>query len=118
MAEFRVVRSTLKFDEMVEFYGGKLGLAVHRSWDEGSRGILFECNGALVEFLECRPDSPPEYVAGVMISVETDDAGALHDRLAGEGVAATDPLSEKPWGHLSFTIRDPDGMPITFFQVL
>jgi len=46
------------------------------------------------------------------------DADGLHSRLSEAGVVPTDPLADRPWGHRSFTIEDPSGLPLTFFEVV
>jgi uncharacterized glyoxalase superfamily protein PhnB len=35
-----------------------------------------------------------------------------------QGVAIVEAIDDRPWGHRSFTIDDPDGLPLTFFHVL
>ena len=50
--------------------------------------------------------------------MEVPDAQALHDRVVSRGVAITDPIDDRPWKHRSFTIDDPNGLAITFFNVI
>ena len=44
-----------------------------------------------------------------------DDADALYERVAAAGVEFIDPIAERPWGHRSFEILDPSGLPLVFF---
>ena len=65
-------------------------------------------------------ERPPEercYAGGLSVAVKVADADAEHARLAGLGVAVSDPV-DQPWGERSFAFSDPDGYGWTFAQVL
>lgn len=49
---------------------------------------------------------------GVALWLATDDAQALHDHLAAEGVAILTPPFDGPFG-LTFVFRDPEGYAVT-----
>jgi catechol 2,3-dioxygenase-like lactoylglutathione lyase family enzyme len=119
MGEMRVLVGTKDYAKSTAFYGELLRFPVQDEWDApDGRGILFATGGGVIEVLEDSPHHPAETPHGVMVSIQVADVDALHARLTDAGVAPTDSLSNRPWGHRSFAIRDPNGLPLTFFQVL
>ncbi|RPI11968.1 MAG: hypothetical protein EHM63_00585, partial [Actinobacteria bacterium] len=61
---------------------------------------------------------PAHRPEGVRLGIEVDDAQALHDRVKEHGIAIVEAIGDRAWGHRSFTIDDPNGLPLTFFHVL
>ncbi|MEK7425532.1 MAG: VOC family protein [Actinomycetota bacterium] len=111
--EFRVVRTTDCFDEACRFYGETLGWPVTREWTDGGRGRIFGYGDVgRIELME----GAQQPVSGVILSVETDDVHALHDRLVAAGVAIDEPMAERPWGHRNVGVVDPTGLSVVFFQ--
>ena len=101
------------------FYRDLLGLPVHEEWDApDGRGTLFSAGGGVIEVVEDSPHHPAVTPHGVSVAIEVADVDDLHGRVAAAGVTPTDPLANRPWGHRSFAIEDPSGLPLTFFQVL
>ena len=116
MAELRVVRHTDRYDDAVVFYRDVLAWPVVRAWTEGGRGCLLGYSDtAVVELLEVDHAEP---VAGVFVSVEVHDVGAVVRRLTDGRVPITQPLADQPWGHRSVGVTDPTGLPVVLFQVL
>jgi catechol 2,3-dioxygenase-like lactoylglutathione lyase family enzyme len=115
----RVLVGTTDYPRSTEFYREVLGFPLQEEWDApDGRGALFATGVGVIEVLEDSPHHPAEPPRGVRVSIEVGEVDGLHDRLVGAGVAPTDPLADRPWGHRSFTIEDPSGLPLTFFQVL
>jgi uncharacterized glyoxalase superfamily protein PhnB len=54
----------------------------------------------------------------VGIYVEVDDADAVHDRARSAGVEIVDEPTDKPYGHRTFTARDPEGHYWYFAHVI
>ncbi|BCJ54452.1 glyoxalase [Actinoplanes sp. NBRC 14428] len=54
----------------------------------------------------------PQPGAGVVLWFGADDAQAVHDRLAADGVPITVPPFDGPFGR-TFTFTDPDGYAVT-----
>ena len=48
--------------------------------------------------------------------IEADGLPAFHERLVGSGVRVVDPLAERPWGQVEFTVEDPDANWLTFWS--
>ena len=115
----RVLVGATDYSASTAFYRDLLRFPVQEEWDgSDGRGTLFATGGGVIEVMEDSPHHPAERPRGVRVSIEVDEVDALHARLADASVAPTDPLADRPWGHRSFTIEDPDGLPLTFFEVL
>ncbi len=115
----RVLVGTTDYAASTAFYRDVLRFTVQEEWDgSDGRGTLFDTGGGVIEVMEDSPHHPAEPPRGVRVSIEVGDVDRLHLRLADAGVVPTDPLADRPWGHRSFTIEDPSGLPLTFFEVL
>jgi lactoylglutathione lyase len=98
----------------VAFYRDAIGLE-HRFTEhgyaefatEGARFGLFE--RSRVSGLIRRPPGPPGPTSEVVFLVE--DASAEARRLAGLGLEVVGPV-DRPWGHRTVHVFDPDGHPV------
>ncbi len=118
MGELRIVRHTDRFDECCRFYGDVLGWPITKEWDDPTPGRIYGFgDSARVELLTAEPGTV-EPTTGVFIAVEVDDVVAVHETVVSAGVAVTAALAVQPWGHRNFTIVDPAGMSVVFFEVL
>ena len=119
MAEMRVLVGATRYGDSCSFYGTLLGFPVHEEWDDpDGRGMLFDTGAGLIEVVEDSPDHPALPPQGVSVALEVEDAVALHERLGRAGLAFTEPIGDRPWGHRSFSLTDPSGLALTFFEVL
>jgi len=115
----RVLVGAKDYPKSTAFYRELLMFPVQEEWDgSDGRGTLFATGGGVIEVMEDSPHHPAEPPQGVRVSIEVRDAEGLHSRLSEAGVVPTDPLADRPWGHRSFTIEDPSGLPLTFFEVV
>lgn len=115
MSKFRFIFTTDHFDRAADFYGRIIGLPTVVAFDDNGRGVIFEVNeSAQIEIFEgSEPsDRPPQ----IRMAWEVSDVDSLIDRLS--GVSISEPPADRPWGHRNATILDPDGLQITFFQIL
>lgn len=112
-------------DEAREFYVEKLGFD-HMMGMLGKDGRLDFCTvmlgGAKVMFMR-----PQESMDGaratsskrpVEIYVQVTDVNAYHDRLKKNKVKITSPLTDQWWGDRTFTVMDPFGYQIWFYQTV
>ena len=60
-------------------------------------------------------EAPPPDSFSLMIEVESADR-TLGGIVARGGVVA-EPIVDKPWNHRTFSVRDPNGVEIWFFEV-
>jgi lactoylglutathione lyase len=101
-----------------EFYTHVLGFQEPLAFQEFSGGpslTVFKVNDH--QYIELV--SEPQNSTGdrlVDIAFETTDAVALRGYLASQGVAVPDRLGPESNGDLSFTVKDPDGHSVEFFQ--
>ncbi|MFG3094430.1 VOC family protein [Streptomyces sp. NPDC048202] len=97
------------------FYGGQLGLAVHREFGEGpERGTVYFAGGGFLE-LSGRSETPP--APSVRLWLQVADAAAAHDELRAEGVEIVREPVREPWGLIEMWIADPDGIPIVLVEI-
>ena len=66
------------------------------------------------------PSSPPGPETfdgrGMLLTLQVDDARALHARLTAEGVPIAHPLTDAPWGQRRFMVTDPSGIAVDVVQ--
>jgi PhnB protein len=105
------------------FYVDKLGFA-HAMGMLGKDGLLDFCTvtmgGARVMFMR-----PPQKMQGtnateekrpVEMYLEVADVEAYFDQLKKQTIKPTTPLTDQWWGDRTFTIQDPFGYQIWFYQ--
>lgn len=54
----------------------------------------------------------------VELYLEISDVNGYHDELAAKGIEVTNPLTDQWWGDRTFTVMDPFGYQIWFFQTV
>ncbi|MER7680244.1 MULTISPECIES: VOC family protein [unclassified Streptomyces] len=97
------------------FYGGQLGLAVHREFGTGpERGTVYFLGGGFLE-VSGRSDVPPSPALRLWLQVA--DAAAAHEELAAAGVEVLRPPVKEPWGLVEMWIADPDGTEIVLVEI-
>ena len=113
--ELRVVRVTDRFDDACHLYGAVLGWRVTREWTEGGRGRIFGYGDVgRVELIESVEAVSP--VTGVFLSIETEDVDDLYARVVRAGVQVSEGVTQRPWGHRNFSVVDPSGLSLVFFE--
>ena len=74
--------------------------------DDAGMSVIFLRRG-----LETLPaDQRDQHADGVILAFVVDDLEGELDRLGGEGVAITMPLTSEEWGERAFQVRDPNGV--------
>jgi uncharacterized glyoxalase superfamily protein PhnB len=48
--------------------------------------------------------------------IEAPDVAGFHSRLQATGARIADPLANRPWGQAEFTVEDPEGNWLTFWE--
>lgn len=97
------------------FYGGSLGLAVHREFGAGpDRGTVYFLGGG---FLEVSGRSPGPVTPGLRLWLQVEDVDAAHRELREGGVEVLRPPAREPWGLVEMWIADPDGTRIVLVEV-
>jgi uncharacterized glyoxalase superfamily protein PhnB len=111
----------------LSFYRDLLGFEVERNGSEvgnaalvrGDARIMLETsagfysasyNAAIEERLGAR--------SSIALYMEAMDLDDLYRRIVDAGVPIEDPLAEREWGQREFTVADPDGLWLTFWQAI
>ncbi len=96
------------------FYGGTLGLAVHREFGPPEhRGVVYYLGNGLLE-VSGQTDEP---LRGLALWLQVRDAAGETARLAAAGVPVLRPAQQEPWGLIEAWIGDPDGMRIVLVEI-
>ncbi|MFF8636812.1 VOC family protein [Streptomyces pilosus] len=104
-------------DRSRAFYGGQLGLAVHREFGTGpERGTVYFLGGGFLE-LSGRSDSSAPASPDVRLWLQVEDVAAAHAELESQGVGIVRPPVREPWGLVEMWIEDPDGVPIVLVEI-
>ncbi|MEV7614131.1 glyoxalase superfamily protein [Streptomyces sp. NPDC089799] len=102
-------------DRSRAFYGGTLGLAVHREFGTGpERGTVYFLGGGFLE-LSGRGDAPPG--PGLRLWLQVEDVHEAHRELLARGAEVLRPPRQEPWGLIEMWIADPDGVRIAVVEV-
>ncbi|MFE2880022.1 VOC family protein [Streptomyces roseus] len=97
------------------FYGGTLGLAVHREFGTGpDRGTVYFLGGGFLE-VSGRAAGPP--APGLRLWLQVADAQAAYEELLERGAEVLRPPRREPWGLIEMWIADPDGVRIAVVEV-
>lgn len=95
------------------FYCDLLGFEKSWEFDPGDEYPVFlEVARDAVAFhlSEHEGDGP----MGVQVYINVEDAAALYEEFVSRGAPITDPPREEEWGHLVFSMEDPDGNTLRF----
>ncbi len=112
-----VALATERYDDVVEFYGGRLGFPVVDKWDRpNARGMRFDLGGMRLEIIDNQREQRPLTLGApadrVHLVVEVDDIEKARDSIEIDA-----PLPKgTSWGARLFRVFDPDCVPITFLQ--
>ncbi len=120
--EFRFAFYARDFERSVSFYRDTLGMELVGGWDRpDGKGALLSAGGTgVIEIYgaaEGQTYEGPNPVA-INLAIQLENVEAVdnfHQRLAGKGVERIEPPQDRPWGHRSFVVYDPDDIPIHFY---
>jgi catechol 2,3-dioxygenase-like lactoylglutathione lyase family enzyme len=121
-SEFRFAFFARNFESSVAFYRDTLGMELVGDWDRpDGKGALLSAGGtAVIEIYGAAQGQaytgPSPTAVNLAVRLESTQAvDGFHQRLAGLGTARLEPPQDRPWGHRSFVVSDPDGIPIHFY---
>jgi lactoylglutathione lyase len=123
--EVRIVLTVERFDQAVQFYRDRLGLAVVEQWQRAeSSGVilalgphttleLFDApQAAFVDQVEAgRRVSGP-----VRLALSVQDAEAVAGVFQQAGAQLLSHPKQMPWGDFNARVETPDGMQVTIYQ--
>jgi catechol 2,3-dioxygenase-like lactoylglutathione lyase family enzyme len=121
--EFRFAFFARDFGKSIAFYRDTLGMRPTGAWWDrpDGKGALLSAGGTAVIEIYGAPQgktySGPSPVA-INLALRLEDAAAVdafHQRLAAVGIASLEAPQDRTWGHRSFVVYDPDGIPVHIY---
>ncbi|WKK67147.1 VOC family protein [Lutimonas zeaxanthinifaciens] len=123
--QFRFAYFTDKYQETYEFYLKWLGLDLAHDWDrnEHDKGAVFKAGGGLIEIM-LRPEGD-EYryqgldyriSQGAFMVIQVSDVDELFNKYQSKGIPFKQEIVSQPWGHRSFSVLEPNGLILFFFE--
>jgi len=118
--EFRFIFRAKDYEASVAFYRDGLELPVVGSWDRGpsQRGTLFQAASGIIEVLALAPGDayvPPQ---GMELGYEVDDVDEWYQRAQKKDLPVSKEIADRPWGHRTFSITDPDGIRVILYSII
>jgi len=122
--EFRFAFFARDFEKSVRFYRDILGMTpVGQWWDrvEDGKGALLSAGGtSVIEIYGAAQgkiyEGPSPVAINLALRVENASVvDEFYQRLAAIGVERIEPPQNRAWGHRSFIVYDPDGIPIHIY---
>ena len=113
--EFRFIFRAKEYAASVAFYRDGLELPVVHSWD---RGTVFQAASGLIEVLALAPGQEHAALRGAELAYQVEDVDEWHRRVREKGLPIAGDLADKPWGHRSFSVTDPDGIKVILYTII
>jgi catechol 2,3-dioxygenase-like lactoylglutathione lyase family enzyme len=120
--EFRFAFFARDFQKSVDFYQNMIGMKLVGGWDrEDGKGALLSAGGAsVIEIYGAANGKTYEgpALAALNLALRVENASAVdqvYERLSGLGAEMIESPQDRPWGHRSFVIHDPDQIPIHIY---
>ena len=125
LGAFRFAYFTKIFGETCRFYEETLRFHVEHSWDRSAndKGAVFRVGAGLIEVL-LFPDGDQHKFAGLdyrspqgaFMVIQVWDIDDQFSRLKSSGVRFEQEITDQSWGHRSFSVIEPNGLILFFFQ--
>lgn len=122
---FRFTYFSDRYAETCRFYTDKLKFNLEHSWDRSAhdKGALFKAGAGLIEVLSS-PDTPElensglDYrnPQGVFMGIQVWNIDARFNTYKAAGVPFQQEITDQSWGHRSFSVTEPNGLVLFFFQ--
>lgn len=120
--EFRFAFSARDFEASVNFYQNTLGMSSVGGWDRADgKGALLSAGGtAVIEIYGAAEgetyDGPsPEAINLAIRLADACEVDNFYEKLKSAGARLDHPPENRPWGHRSFVVYDPDNIPIHYY---
>jgi catechol 2,3-dioxygenase-like lactoylglutathione lyase family enzyme len=118
--EFRFIFRARDYEASLAFYRDGLELPIVSSWDRGpaEKGTLFQAGSGIIEVLALAPGAEYVPLQGGELAYEVKDVDEWYRRIQDKGLPIRGELADKPWGHRTFSLTDPDGMKVILFTII
>ncbi len=117
--EFRFAFYAADFERSVRFYQETLGMSYLSGWDRADgKGALLSAGGtAVIEIYGVAEGKTYTGPAPIAMNLalrlpRVADVDNTFGRLSAMGARIAGPPENRPWGHRSFIVFDPDSIPI------
>lgn len=122
--QFRFTYFTDKHEKTLEFYTNKLGFVLEHSWDRNAhdKGALFKTGVGFIEVLHLPPEEHRnaglDYRSpkGAFMGIQVWNIDELFEKYKSLGVSFKQEVTDQSWGHRSFSIFEPNGLVLFFFE--
>jgi len=118
--EFRFIFRAKDYDASVAFYRDGLELPIVGSWDRGpaERGTMFQAASGIIEVLALRSGETYVQPQGMELYYKVDNVEGWYERVQEKGLPINKGLADKPWGHRTFSVTDPDSIKVILYSVI
>ncbi|MPZ53108.1 MAG: hypothetical protein GEU79_10330 [Acidimicrobiia bacterium] len=123
------ISPALRFEDLgeaLDFYRDKLGFKLEQGEvDEGNLAVSFDHSRMMLEqgstsfYGDSYNSAIKERIGNQSpnsLYLQSSDVDALYHRYQEAGVKIIDPIGDRPWGQREFTIEDPSGNWLSFWQ--
>ncbi|WP_298236653.1 VOC family protein [uncultured Algibacter sp.] len=123
--KFRFTYFTNKFEETHNFYKSMLEFNLGHSWDrdDNDKGALFEIGEGLIEILQRpsieenrNPGLDYRIPQGVFMCTQVWNIDELYAKYKLKGIPFKQEIVNQAWGHRSFSIIEPNGLVLFFYE--
>lgn len=115
---FRFIFWPKDYQESIDFYKQDLALPLLSDWDRGpgNKGTIVDGGSGQIEILDIKPGKEVINPKGFEIYIEVPDVDEYYEYIKGKSIPILGELVVKPWGDKTFSIHDPNGIKLIFFQ--
>jgi len=123
--KFRFAYFTNQYDETCEFYKNTLGFKLEHSWDrhDNDKGAVFKAGVGLIEILHHPSISEHKVLGldyrtpqGAFMVIQVWNVDELYEKFKVKGIPFKQDIVDQDWGHRSFSILEPNGLVLFFFE--
>ena len=122
---FRFTYFTDRYKETCDFYSSSMGFELEHSWDrnEDDKGTLFKAEAGLIEVLKTPLNKDHKIEGldyrspqGVFMCIQVWDIDTLFKQYQERNIPFKQELTNQSWGHRSFSVLEPNGLVLFFFE--
>jgi uncharacterized glyoxalase superfamily protein PhnB len=79
---------------------------------------MFQAASGIIEVLALRSGETYVQPQGMELYYKVDDVEGWYERVQEKGLPIKKGLADKPWGHRTFSITDPDSIKVILYSVI
>jgi catechol 2,3-dioxygenase-like lactoylglutathione lyase family enzyme len=79
---------------------------------------LFQAGSGIIEVLALAPGKECVSLQGGELAYEVEDVDEWYRRVRERSLPIKGELADKPWGHRSFSVTDPDGIKVILYSII